>query len=60
MKKVVFLIMMVFLIGMGKSNKASNEIYRSDHLKIIKLSGGTFVHESYLATKDFGNVPCNG
>ena len=38
-----------------KSNK-----YITDDLKIEQLTKNTFVHTSYLNTKSFGKVPCNG
>jgi len=60
MKNVVVLILMLFLLAMGKSNEESIQIYRSEHLKIVKLSESTFVHVSYLETNDFGKVACNG
>ncbi len=34
--------------------------YDSSHLKIKQLTKSTYLHTSYLATKSFGKVPCNG
>ena len=38
----------------------SNIVYKTDHLSIQKLSDHVYRHESFLSTKDFGKVPCNG
>lgn len=34
--------------------------YRSQNLKITRLSGRTWIHESYLPTETWGRVGCNG
>ncbi|WP_354361046.1 subclass B1 metallo-beta-lactamase [Pedobacter sp. UYP30] len=35
-------------------------IYKSSQLMLVKLSNHTYQHISFLKTKDFGNVECNG
>ncbi len=49
----------VFLILGCKSTKKSIA-YSSETLKIIALSKNSFQHISYLDTKEYGKVPCNG
>lgn len=36
------------------------EIFKSEALQVQQISPNTYVHISYLATNDFGKVPCNG
>ena len=36
------------------------EVYHSEDLIIIQISGNAFLHTSFLQTNDFGKVPCNG
>jgi Metallo-beta-lactamase superfamily. len=36
------------------------EVFKSEALQVRQISPNTYVHISYLATNDFGNVPCNG
>lgn len=36
------------------------EVFKSEALEVRQISPNTYVHISYLATNDFGNVPCNG
>lgn len=35
-------------------------VYNSESLKVIRLTENIYQHISYLKTKDFGFVPCNG
>lgn len=35
-------------------------VYQSDDLIITRIAENTFEHTSYLSTRDFGKVPCNG
>lgn len=35
-------------------------VYKTESLVIQKLSDHVYKHTSFLSTKDFGNVPCNG
>ncbi|MDR6968173.1 metallo-beta-lactamase class B [Flavobacterium arsenatis] len=41
-------------------NTLPKAIYQSDDFIITQLSENTFEHKSFLQTKDFGKVPCNG
>ena len=43
-----------------KTQYDKNNRYVTDDLKIEQLTKNTFVHTSYLNTKSFGKVPCNG
>src|SRR5690606_8776175 len=42
------------------SFKDSSIIYKTDNLIIQKITDHIFKHTSFLKTKDFGSVPCNG
>jgi len=53
-----FVILSILITGC-KSNQ-QDYIYETDALKIIRLSETLFIHETYLETKDFGYVACNG
>ncbi|WP_406630795.1 subclass B1 metallo-beta-lactamase, partial [Ornithobacterium rhinotracheale] len=35
-------------------------VYQSEDLKVVQIAPDTFVHTSYLATQQWGKVPCNG
>ena len=60
MKKVLcFLILSGILFGC-KEIKEEKEIYKSEALIINQISQHTYQHISFLDTKDFGKVPCNG
>lgn len=43
-----------------KTQYDKSNLYITDELKIEQLTENTFVHTSYLNTKSFGKVPCNG
>ena len=62
MNKNIFLfIQTIFVfIFFQCSTSELKEGYRSENLEIYPLTEGTFVHQSYLQTQDFGNVGCNG
>jgi metallo-beta-lactamase class B len=42
------------------SISAQQTIYKTPTLEIDSIATGTYVHRSFLATKDWGNVSCNG
>lgn len=49
------------------NSKAQNEnqfktevVYKSENLIITQISENSFIHTSFLKTKDYGVVPCNG
>ncbi len=53
--------MLLFLLLLScNEHYDKNEVYRSENLIIKKLTENTFVHISYLSTKNYGKVPCNG
>lgn len=54
-----FLLLFLLVIGC-KSSIGQNKVYESDALNIQQLTKNSFVHTSFLKTRDFGNVPCNG
>ncbi|WP_273274600.1 subclass B1 metallo-beta-lactamase [Maribacter polysiphoniae] len=58
-KEILFPIFLIFFIG-ARSQNSTHTNYESEHLKIQKLTGHTYVHISYLETQDYGKVPCNG
>lgn len=61
MKYLLSSLAFLFLIGIAcKSTQKISYTYASDTLKIIKISKHTYMHVSYLATKSFGKVACNG
>lgn len=41
-------------------NNQSNETYKSNILKIERITHQVFQHTSYLETRSLGTVPCNG
>jgi metallo-beta-lactamase class B len=61
MPKLLFtkIILLLFVFTNCKSSQIVSN-YETDSLKIEKISDHVFVHISYLSTKNFGNVPCNG
>lgn len=59
MKQFFYAFLMMGLLLACKASKDSYK-YESEHLKITKLSDKVFVHTTYLATKSFGKVACNG
>ncbi|ALD21721.1 subclass B1 metallo-beta-lactamase [Hymenobacter sp. DG25A] len=42
------------------SAKTEKVVYQSANLMITQVAKNSFVHTSYLQTKTFGKVPCNG
>lgn len=58
-KHVLWFILGIFMLGCTPSNKYE-VVYKSETLRILKLTDHVYLHESYLETKDFGKVPCNG
>lgn len=57
MKKYVLLFLVIFFtISCSKKTKK----YESDNLKIYQISESVYVHTSYLSTKKYGKVACNG
>ncbi|GAA4371830.1 subclass B1 metallo-beta-lactamase [Hymenobacter koreensis] len=44
----------------GTSPEAGKVVYQSKRLTITQVAQNTFVHTSFLDSKTFGKVPCNG
>lgn len=57
--KLISIFVLLGTIGC-KTRNIINEQYESKNLKIEKITKNTFVHISYLDTKKFGKVSCNG
>lgn len=56
-----FAILLLMLVLQGNADAPENQVvYESPNLAITRLAAGTFVHTSYLQTKDWGKVPSNG
>lgn len=36
------------------------EVYKSGKLVVTQVTENTFIHNSFIQTNDYGNVPCNG
>ncbi len=62
MKRAVHLLLLPLLLCTveGKSQSFRKISYQTDHLKIDRLSAGTYVHVSYLDVPGYGKVSCNG
>lgn len=62
--KPLLLIIILFSFLTGNAQKRTSfkpkEIYKSKDLIITQISENAFEHTTFLQTKDFGNVPCNG
>jgi len=59
MKKIV-LIIVFFLFLTGCKQVKNLENYESELLKIERITNNVFQHVSYLQTKSYGKVACNG
>ncbi len=63
MKQEPFLFLLVFFFLSCQTEKKGLDpvsVYETETLKIIRLKKGIYQHVSYLPTKSFGRVPCNG
>jgi len=60
MKPKIYIVILILLEVTGCNAQKSSYIYESENLKIEQLATNTYMHVSYLETKDFGNVACNG
>ncbi len=61
MKFHIIPVVLLFLFaGQSLFAQQTKTIYRSETLIIEQISPNTFVHISYLNTRDFGKVGCNG
>ncbi len=62
MRKILYLLIVSFVfISCKSSDKIQEvEVYNSENLRIYRLTDHVYKHISYLQTRDFGNVACNG
>jgi len=61
MKRIFYLIIFsCTFLGIKQINATGSEIYKTETLIIHKISDHVYQHISYLDTKSFGKVPCNG
>ncbi len=58
--KFTLLFSFMILFMSCPEDESFESVYSSDTLVIKELSPNTYMHISYLATKSWGNVPCNG
>lgn len=61
MKIAYYSFLVMFLLLSCKTQDLSNKaIYKSEDLKIVKVTDHIYQHISYLDTEDWGRVGCNG
>jgi len=60
MKSYYWFYLLLILFLSCSSPKNTFQPYQTEGLKIEQLTPHTYLHVSYLKTKSFGNVPCNG
>ena len=60
MKYLLQILIIASVFSSCKPNKQVYENYKSEVLKIERISDKIFQHISYLETKSLGTVPCNG
>lgn len=60
MRNIIFILGIIFILNSCNSNKHKYNSYNSENLKIEKISKNLFKHISYLETKDYGKISCNG
>jgi len=48
------------IISEVDSNRIENLIHQTDVLEIRQITNDVYIHTSFLETKTFGRVPCNG
>ena len=75
LRKILGLLLCPLVVACGNADKSKldsdkkevvqaaqypKEVFKSEALQVRQISPNTYVHISYLATNDFGNVPCNG
>lgn len=60
----LFLLSVIFIVTLScsaqKKKSENKTFYQSETLIITKVSPNVYQHTSFLQTKSFGNVPCNG
>lgn len=60
MKNIILFIALTIILNGCKSIQTTVSTYESETLKIERISNNVFQHTSYLKTRSFGDVPCNG
>ena len=60
MKNIICFLMLVIILSGCNEIKKEKVVYESETLLIHKISEYVYQHISYLDTKNFGKVPCNG
>lgn len=60
MRNIIYILGIIFILNSCNPIKPRSDSYYSENLRIEKISDNLFKHVSYLETKDFGKVPCNG
>jgi metallo-beta-lactamase class B len=60
MQQGIYLIVVIFIFTSCKTSKLELDNYESEIIKIEKINNNVFKHISYLETKDYGKVSCNG
>ena len=59
-RKTWWLIPPLLLILLANCGVKSDTLFESEHLRIERVTDQVFVHVSYLQTRAFGKVECNG
>lgn len=59
-KGVLFIFLIIILHTACEKGVQTEISYESDMLRIEKLTPNAYIHISYLDTKEYGKVPCNG
>lgn len=60
MKYIIFLTTLLLFACSPTKTTNSSIIYASDHLIVKQITANVYEHTSFLKTKSFGKVPCNG
>ncbi|WP_299229178.1 subclass B1 metallo-beta-lactamase [uncultured Psychroserpens sp.] len=60
MRNIILILGIIITLNSCNSNKFSPNPYHSENLKIVKITENLYQHISYLDTKDYGKIPCNG
>lgn len=60
MKNLLQILVFLFLLNGCSPNKQEYNNYTSETLKIERINDKVFKHISYLNTKSYGKIPCNG
>lgn len=60
MRYIIFLILFLFSACNSTKKADPHIIYTSNNLVVKQISANVYEHTSFLETKSFGKVPCNG